>query len=216
MLYIAIGIIGATVMPHNLYLHSAIVQTRAYERSDGRPARRDPVGDGRLTIALMLALFVNAAILILAASVFHESGHTRCGGDRRGLRASVAADGRRHRLDAVCRGASRVGPEFDGDRHACRADRHGRFLAPAPARLGAAAGDPRHGDPSRHRRHDHLWRKGDGRASRAQPGRPVDAASVRRHPPGAFRLRQAKDGRVRHPALGGRVVLARGWHSSWR
>jgi manganese transport protein len=75
-LYIAIGIIGATVMPHNLYLHSSIVQTRAYERNDEgrREALRWAVTDS--TIALMLALFVNAAILIMAASVFHASGHT--------------------------------------------------------------------------------------------------------------------------------------------
>jgi manganese transport protein len=75
-LYIAIGIIGATVMPHNLYLHSSIVQTRAYERTDeGRRAGlRWAVTDS--TIALMLALFVNAAILITAAAVFHAAGRT--------------------------------------------------------------------------------------------------------------------------------------------
>lgn len=76
MLYIAIGIIGATVMPHNLYLHSSIVQTRAYERSDEgkRGAIRFATLDS--TIALMLALFVNGAILILAATVFHKTGRT--------------------------------------------------------------------------------------------------------------------------------------------
>ncbi len=75
-LYIAIGIIGATVMPHNLYLHSSIVQTRAYERTDsGRTsALRWAVTDS--TIALMLALFVNASILIMAATVFHQAGRT--------------------------------------------------------------------------------------------------------------------------------------------
>ncbi|HVV41543.1 MAG TPA: Nramp family divalent metal transporter [Nitrobacter sp.] len=76
MLYIAIGIIGATVMPHNLYLHSSIVQTRAYPRTEeGRhTAIRWATVDS--TIALMLALFVNAAILIVAAATFHRSGHT--------------------------------------------------------------------------------------------------------------------------------------------
>ncbi|KAA0595248.1 manganese transport protein [Azospirillum lipoferum] len=76
MLYVAIGILGATVMPHNLYLHSSIVQTRAYPRTD--EGRRDAITWATIdsTIALMLALFVNAAILILAASVFHGSGHT--------------------------------------------------------------------------------------------------------------------------------------------
>ena len=75
-LYLAIGIIGATVMPHNLYLHSSIVQTRAYPRTDPgrRSALRWAVTDS--TIALMLALFINAAILILAAAVFHANGRT--------------------------------------------------------------------------------------------------------------------------------------------
>jgi manganese transport protein len=76
MLYIAIGIIGATVMPHNLYLHSSIVQTRAYERN--RQGRREAIkwATTDSTIALMLALFVNAAILIVAAATFHQSGHS--------------------------------------------------------------------------------------------------------------------------------------------
>ncbi len=75
-LYLAIGIIGATVMPHNLYLHSSIVQTRAYPRTDAgrRSALRWAVTDS--TIALMLALFINASILILAAAVFHAHGRT--------------------------------------------------------------------------------------------------------------------------------------------
>ena len=76
MLYIAIGIIGATVMPHNLYLHSSIVQTRAYPRTD--EGRRDAIkwATTDSTIALMLALFINAAILIVAASIFHSAGRT--------------------------------------------------------------------------------------------------------------------------------------------
>jgi manganese transport protein len=75
-LYLAIGIIGATVMPHNLYLHSSIVQTRAFPRTqDGRrSALRWAVTDS--TIALILAFLVNAAILIVAAAVFHASGRT--------------------------------------------------------------------------------------------------------------------------------------------
>ena len=74
-LYIAISILGATVMPHNLYLHSSIVQTRRYaENADGkREAVRFAFIDS--TIALTLALFINASILILAAATFHTSGH---------------------------------------------------------------------------------------------------------------------------------------------
>lgn len=76
MLYIAIGILGATVMPHNLYLHSAAVQTRDYERTAA--GKRDAVKWATIdsTVALSLALFVNAAILILAASAFHTIGRT--------------------------------------------------------------------------------------------------------------------------------------------
>jgi manganese transport protein len=76
MLYLAIGIIGATVMPHNLYLHSSIVQTRDFEQTEAgkRHAIRWATVDS--TIALMLALFVNAAILIVAAAVFHANGQT--------------------------------------------------------------------------------------------------------------------------------------------
>jgi len=75
ILYVAIGIIGATVMPHNLYLHSSIVQTRKYEQSAG--GKRDAIKFATLdsTIALMFALLVNGAILALAAAAFHWSGH---------------------------------------------------------------------------------------------------------------------------------------------
>src|SRR6266852_1064279 len=74
MLYIAIGILGATVMPHNLYLHSSIVQTRAFGISvgDRREALRYAVFDS--TVALTFALFVNAAILVLGAAAFHTRG----------------------------------------------------------------------------------------------------------------------------------------------
>jgi manganese transport protein len=76
MLYIALGIIGATVMPHNLYLHSSIVQTRAIENTP--PAKKLAIKLATLdsTLALMLALSINASILILAASTFHATGHT--------------------------------------------------------------------------------------------------------------------------------------------
>ncbi len=76
MLYIAIGIIGATVMPHNLYLHSSIVQTRQFDRSHA--GKREAIRFATLdsSIALTLALFINASILILAASTFHAAGRT--------------------------------------------------------------------------------------------------------------------------------------------
>jgi len=74
MLYIAIGIIGATVMPHNLYLHSSIVQTRAFGPSN--PERREAIKYAIIdsTVALAFALFINAAILVLGAAAFHTRG----------------------------------------------------------------------------------------------------------------------------------------------
>ncbi|MEO5904966.1 MAG: Nramp family divalent metal transporter, partial [Gemmatimonadaceae bacterium] len=76
MLYVAVGILGATVMPHNLYLHSSIVQTRRYEEtSEGKKeAVRFAFIDS--TLALSFALFINAAILIVAAATFHKTGHS--------------------------------------------------------------------------------------------------------------------------------------------
>ncbi|HEX8945055.1 MAG TPA: Nramp family divalent metal transporter [Gemmatimonadaceae bacterium] len=75
MLYVAIGILGATVMPHNLYLHSSIVQTRRYEETAA--GKREAVRFAFLdsTIALSFAFFVNGAILVVAAATFHTSGH---------------------------------------------------------------------------------------------------------------------------------------------
>ncbi|AWM87316.1 Nramp family divalent metal transporter [Microvirga sp. 17 mud 1-3] len=76
MLYLALGILGATVMPHNLYLHSGIVQTRAY--GDSLPEKREALRYATLdsTIALMFALTINASLLILAAAAFHKTGRT--------------------------------------------------------------------------------------------------------------------------------------------
>lgn len=76
MLYISLGILGATVMPHNLYLHSSIVQTRKFEVSDEGKKEAIKFATIDSTVALMIALFVNAAILILAASTFYKTGHT--------------------------------------------------------------------------------------------------------------------------------------------
>jgi manganese transport protein len=75
MLYIAVGILGATVMPHNLYLHSSIVQTRKY--LDDIASKREAIRFATIdsTVALMSALFLNGAILVVAAATFHGTGH---------------------------------------------------------------------------------------------------------------------------------------------
>lgn len=74
MLYIAMGILGATVMPHNLYLHSSIVQTRAWRASE--PEKREAIKFATIdsTVALSMAFFVNAAIMVVAAAAFHRAG----------------------------------------------------------------------------------------------------------------------------------------------
>ena len=95
MLYLALGIIGATVMPHNLYLHSGIVQTRAYGSSLGEKREAIKYATIDSTLALMFALTINAAILILAAATFHKSGQT-----------DVAELGRAHELLAPLVGSS--------------------------------------------------------------------------------------------------------------
>lgn len=76
MLYIAIGILGATVMPHNLYLHSSVVQTRQYDQTSlgKRQAIKYAAWDS--TIALFFAFFINASILIVSSATFHKAGMT--------------------------------------------------------------------------------------------------------------------------------------------
>lgn len=95
MLFIALGIIGATVMPHNLYLHSGIVQTRAFGHT--MPEKREALKFATIdsTVALMFALTVNASILILAAATFHKAGQT-----------GVEELGRAHEMLAPLLGAS--------------------------------------------------------------------------------------------------------------
>jgi manganese transport protein len=95
MLFLALGIIGATVMPHNLYLHSGIVQTRAY--GDSLPEKQDALKYATMdsTVALMFALTINASILILAAATFHKTGQTE-----------VSELGRAHELLAPLLGAT--------------------------------------------------------------------------------------------------------------
>ena len=136
MLYLALGILGATVMPHNLYLHSGIVQTRAY--GDSLPEKREALKFATIdsTVALMFALLVNASILILAAATFHKTGHDRRRRTRRGAYAAGAAARPRHRADAVRHRAAVLRHQFDGDGDAGRSDRHGGLPQHPAARPG--------------------------------------------------------------------------------
>ena len=103
MLYIAIGILGATVMPHNLYLHSSIVQTRKVlpDVESKREAIRFATLDS--TVALLFAFFINAAILILASATFHQTGHQEVAdiGDAYRLLAPLLGTGLASTLFAV-------------------------------------------------------------------------------------------------------------------
>jgi manganese transport protein len=76
MLYVAIGILGATVMPHNLYLHSSIVQTRAFKRDDAGKSLAVRFATIDSTVALLFAFFINAAILVVSAATFHGTEHS--------------------------------------------------------------------------------------------------------------------------------------------
>ena len=134
-LYVAIGMLGATVMPHNLYLHSALVQTRAF-RADRRTAsaRRCKYNLFDPGVALNGAFLVNAAILILAAALFAGRGR-----DARSMRtvcsnvAGVAIAGD----DSVRSGAAGVGAKLDDDRNAGRAGGDGRISQLPGAAVGA-------------------------------------------------------------------------------
>ena len=136
MLYIAIGILGATVMPHNLYLHSSIVQSRKYERTPKGKREAIYMANIDSALALTVALFVNAAILIVAAAVFQSPRPLRCGGHSGRLQAAQPAAGRDRREHAVCHCAAGLGAELLDYRHAGRAGGDGGLHSPEGCRRG--------------------------------------------------------------------------------
>ena len=209
MLYIAIGIIGATVMPHNLYLHSSIVQTRAYERND--EGRREAIkwATTDSTIALMLALFINAAILIVAAATFHASGRTEVAeiGQAFELLSPLLGLGIASTLFAVALLAS-------GLNSTVTATLAGQIVMEGFLHLRLPSWarrllDPRHRHRSGRDRHRALWRARHQPASGVQPGHPVDAIAVRGDPAGEVRFRPPQDGRVRDLPFGRRGGMDR-------
>ena len=171
MLYLGLGIVGATVMPHNLFLHSSIVLTRAVGASPAE--KREAIGFALIdsAVALFFALLVNGAILVLAASVFYASGHVEVTELSEAHRliapllgAPLGGEALRHRAD-------RLRPQLDGHGDALRTDRDGGLRAPSHDADAAAAvhaadrGRPRRGSDADRRR------GGDGRAAGRQPGR---------------------------------------------
>ncbi len=200
MLYIAMGIIGATVMPHNLYLHSSIVQTRAYPRTDA--GKRDAIkwATTDSTIALMLALFVNASILIVAAVAFHDTGNQDVAEIERAyeLLSPLLGLGIASTLFAVALLASGLNSTvtatlagqivMEGFLRLRLPHWARRLLTRGLAIIPVVVVTALYGE------------RGTDRPPGAEPGDPVDAAALRGDPAGAVRLGPRQDGRLRHPA----------------
>jgi manganese transport protein len=192
MLYIAISILGATVMPHNLYLHSSIVQTRQYldTESSKREAIRFATIDS--SVALMSALFINAAILIMAAATFHGRGHE-----------GVASIGDAYQLLTPLLGTSVASAAFaiallcSGQ----NANRDGGVHQHPPPALAPATHHATHRDhPGAHRRHP-VRRARHGLAAHPQPGDLEHAVALRGGAPRTLHERPAPHGHVREPAM---------------
>ena len=202
MLYLALGILGATVMPHNLYLHSGVVQTRRF--GDSVPDRREAIKLATLdsTIALMFALLINASILILAAATFNKIGKT-----------DVAELEQVHSFLAPLLGSA-IAPTLFGIALLCcglnstvTATLAGQIvmegfldirLPPWARRLVTRAHRHRAG-----RDRDHLVRReGHGAAPDPEPGDPEPATAVRDRAAGDVHRRPAQDGRTGRAALG--------------
>ena len=160
MMFVAIGIIGATVMPHNLYLHSALVQSRKLQKDEPSIRRAIRFNTIDSIVALTIAFFVNAAILVLAAMVFFGKESVAVPG---GQVVTFSADsdwirvayltlapllGTRRRQHAVCRGAAGQRAEQHHHRHAGRPGGDGRLHALADRALDAAAHHPHAGHPA--------------------------------------------------------------------
>ena len=182
MIYVAIGIIGATVMPHVLYLHSALVQSRKLQKDEEsiRSAIRFNTIDSIATLSV--AFFVNAAILVLAAIVFYGktsvTGRGRTSGpvqrqqrlDSRRLSDSGAAAGHGRRQHAVRRRAAGQRAKQHHHRHAGRPGGDGRLHALADQAVGAAAHHPHAGHHARGPHHRPSRRQQRHRSAHPEPG----------------------------------------------
>ena len=197
----AIGILGATVMPHNLYLHSSIVQTRNFDRTPAGKAEAIKFASIDSTFALMFALFINGGILILAAAAFHWSGHQGVADiqDAYKLLSPALGVGAASTLFAIALLASGQNSTLTGTL-AGQIVMEG-FLNIRIAPWLRAHDHAPHCRRARGLRHRHLWRGPDDGPDDLEPGHSVDAAQLRSHPAATFHQRPAQDGRVREPAL---------------
>ena len=201
MLYIAIGILGATVMPHNLYLHSSLVQTRAIDRTpEGmKTAMRYNFLDSFL--ALNFAFLINAAILIMAAGTFFRAGYTQVAEIQEAYHTLTPLLGTKMASHPVCGGLALFRAELHLDRNPGGPDRYGGISQPAARSLAAPVDHAPSGHHPGSDCGDFLRPGGDGQAPDLQPGHPEPATLFRRRTPGAVYERPAQDGRIRQPAM---------------
>ncbi len=201
MLYVSIGIIGATVMPHNLYLHSSIVQTRKFEQNP--EGKREAIKFATIdsTVALMFALLVNGAILALAAAAFHWSGHQDVAEiqDAYKLLSPLLGVGVASVLFAVALLASGQNSTLTGTL-AGQIVMEGFInirLRPWLRRLITRL----HRDRPRRLCDWLFWRKQNHATARRQPGRVVHATRLCRLAADAVHRRKSQDGRVCKPVV---------------
>ncbi len=196
MLYIAIGILGATVMPHNLYLHSSIVQSRRYKRTPEGKREAIHMANVDSALALTVALFVNAAILIVAAAVFYRSGHFEVAAieDAYKLLSPLVGAGFASTLFAVALLASGQNSSITGTL-AGQIVMEGFIhlkVSPWLRRLITRSAC----DYSNDHRCGREWRAGDGEAADPEPGDLVDAIEFCSCSARDFHRRPREDGRV--------------------
>ena len=208
MIVVAIGIIGATVMPHNLYLHSALVQTRKLEKDDKSIRRALRFNTIDSVIALTIAFFINAAILVLAAMVFFGkesvtvpgTGVVAFGPDADWIRVAYLTlaplAGNRRREHALRRGAAGQRSEQHHHGHARRAGGHGRLHAVEARAVDSAAVDPHAGHSAGDYHRRRAGRQQRERPAGPEPGRVGPATSVRHVPAAAFHVVAKADGSV--------------------
>ena len=201
MLYLALGILGATVMPHNLYLHSGLVQTRGYGETQAEKREAITLATINSTIALCFAFVINASILILAAATFHRVGKTDVAelDQAHGFLAPLL--GSTLGADVVCDRASVLWAELDDHGDAGRPDRDGGLSRSAHRAMAAAAGDAEHRDRAGGGRHDLGRREGDRAVVDPEPGGAQPAIAVRGGAAGDVHRKPVQDGTVRGATL---------------
>ena len=193
MLYIAIGIIGATVMPHNLYLHSSLVQTRQITRTPSGIRRAIKFNLFDTCIALNLAFVVNAAILILAAGAFFKNGYFQVAEIQDAYKLLGHIFGKIAPYP-VCYCADRIGAKLYHYRDTRRSNYNGRAHKPADRALVAPVVNPFTGNSAGHIYHPVFWRTGPWQPDHIKPGCIEPATRFRGYTAHPFHIKPEEDG----------------------